>query len=67
MMEKILDDCDKKELLVELLKKVPTIEINRAYQKLKRGDKPTKQTGCLGFKIGNDSKGYLELIGGYSG
>lgn len=65
IMEQIMDDCDKKELLIELLRKVPNGEINTAFNKLKRGEKPKKQKGCLGFKIGDDKKGYLELIGGY--
>lgn len=59
---KIINQLTTDELVVQLLKKLPNSEIDKAYKDLKKGDKPSKQSGCLGFKIG--SKFYLELIGG---
>ena len=70
--EKISGSLTKEELLKELLKKQPPIEIDKLYKLLsgpKSKSKPkkiTKQEGCLGIKIGTGKPKtggrYIQLI-----
>lgn len=67
--EKISGSLTKEELLKELLKKQPFIEINKLYEILSKTKKPkkiTKQGGCIGIKIGSGKPKtggrYIQLI-----
>lgn len=64
IIKKIEDGVTKQELIKELMKHIPSVEIDKAYKALKKRMKPRKQSGCLGFKIGNKGSTYLELVGG---
>jgi hypothetical protein len=59
IVKKIKNSTSVEEILKEILKSMPLKQLREAANRIRKGEKPKKQHGCFGFKIGNK---YLALV-----